>query len=265
MLKRVVPVGLEIINISPIKESVNEADFTKTYAAAMKKAMSGDTRLLAQMFLSPTEYQKAKKMKGFDVKDWKWNSNKGIYRYNEPVDEASLDPLAKKLLSLIQTSNRSIKNLDDITVQATTKGNWAVLYKGKSLVTIQGKYLNDKTIEKYGLREAYTSEWDPVQAKKTASQVAFSVRGKLKAKKGNVTYKQAMSTKDIEAKILKHVQKKHGAMEDARNLSNKRGRSETNIITLYKLAKKTNDRDLLNMLDSWFTIAHDNNLVEGIK
>jgi len=68
-----------------LKESVNE-DFAKDYGVAMKKAMSGDNRLLAQMFLSSAEYQKAKKLKGFDAKDWKWDSKKDLYRYQD-IDE----------------------------------------------------------------------------------------------------------------------------------------------------------------------------------
>ena len=68
---------------------VLKEDFAKDYAVAMKKARSGDNRILAQMFLSSAEYQKAKKLKGFDAKDWKWDSKKDLYRYQD-TDEASL-------------------------------------------------------------------------------------------------------------------------------------------------------------------------------
>jgi len=59
---------------------------------------------------------------------------------------------ALHLLDYVQTCRGSIKNLNDIKVQSTTKGNWVVLYKGNRLFTLQGSYLSDATIEKYCLR-----------------------------------------------------------------------------------------------------------------
>ena len=63
----------------------------------------------------------------------------------------SLDPKAEKFLDAIQVNDRSIKDLKNITVDATPQGNWSVYYKGKRMFTINGKMLDDKTIMKYGL------------------------------------------------------------------------------------------------------------------
>jgi hypothetical protein len=69
---------------------------------------------------------------------------------NESVNEA-LDPKAEKFLDAIQVNDRSIKDLKNITVDATPQGNWSVYYKGKRMFTLNGKMLDDKTIMKYGL------------------------------------------------------------------------------------------------------------------
>ena len=63
----------------------------------------------------------------------------------------SLDPKAEKFLDAIQVNDRSIKDLKNITVDATPQGNWSVYYKGKRMFTLNGKMLDDKTIMKYGL------------------------------------------------------------------------------------------------------------------
>ena len=68
----------------------------------------------------------------------------------EGVNEA-LDPKAEKFLDAIQVNDRSIKDLKNITVDATPQGNWSVYYKGKRMFTLNGKMLDDKTIMKYGL------------------------------------------------------------------------------------------------------------------
>ena len=114
---------------------------------------------------------------------------------------------------------------------------------------------------KESVKEAYTSERDPKAANR--NKVIAKGGRKLKAKKDSVTYDQAMSTKDIESKILKHVQQKHNVMQSARSLANNRGRSEKNIETLYKLAKKTGDRQLSGLIDTWVITAYDNNLIES--
>lgn len=68
----------------------------------------------------------------------------------EGVNEA-LDPKAEKFLDAIQVNDRNIKDLKNITVDATPQGNWSVYYKGKRMFTLNGKMLDDKTIMKYGL------------------------------------------------------------------------------------------------------------------
>jgi hypothetical protein len=63
----------------------------------------------------------------------------------------SLDPKAQKFLDAIQVNDRSIKDLKNITVDATPQGNWSVYFKGKRMFTLNSKMLDDKTIMKYGL------------------------------------------------------------------------------------------------------------------
>jgi hypothetical protein len=69
------------------------------------------------------------------------------------LNEISLTPKAAEFLDTIQISNNKIKDLRDITVSATPKGNWEVFYKGKKLTTVNGKLLDDRTIMKYHLEK----------------------------------------------------------------------------------------------------------------
>ena len=73
-----------------------------------------------------------------------------VSKIKESVNEV-LDPKAQKFLDAIQVNDRSIKDLKNITVDATPQGNWSVYYKGKRMFTLNGKMLDDKTIMKYGL------------------------------------------------------------------------------------------------------------------
>jgi hypothetical protein len=70
-----------------------------------------------------------------------------------PIKEG-LDPKAQKFLDAIQVIDRDIKDLKNITVDATPQGNWSVYFKGKRMGTINGKMLDDSTIMKYGLEES---------------------------------------------------------------------------------------------------------------
>jgi hypothetical protein len=67
------------------------------------------------------------------------------------LSEISYDPKAKRFLDTIQVVDSSIKDLKNITVDATPRGNWTVYHKGKVLTTINGKLLDDSTIMKYGM------------------------------------------------------------------------------------------------------------------
>lgn len=67
------------------------------------------------------------------------------------LGEVSYDYKAKKFLDAIQVVDRSIKDLKNITVDATPRGNWQVYHKGRVLTTINGRMLDDETIMKYGL------------------------------------------------------------------------------------------------------------------
>ena len=69
------------------------------------------------------------------------------------LNEVSLTPKAAEFLDTIQVSNNKIKNLRDITVDATPKGNWNVYYKGKHLMVVNGKLLDDRTISYYHLEK----------------------------------------------------------------------------------------------------------------
>ena len=69
------------------------------------------------------------------------------------LNEISLTPKAANFLDIIQVSNNKIKDFRDIEVDASTKGNWNVYYKGKRLMTVSGKLLDDRTIMKYNLEK----------------------------------------------------------------------------------------------------------------
>lgn len=67
------------------------------------------------------------------------------------LNEVSLTPKAAKFLDAIQIHDRGIKDLKNITVDASPQGNWSVYYKGKRLGTVNARLLDDETIRKYGL------------------------------------------------------------------------------------------------------------------
>jgi len=62
----------------------------------------------------------------------------------------NLDYQIIRLLDLVHTCDNSIK-LEDITVDATPNGNWAIYDKGKRICSIKGSLLSDDIITKYNL------------------------------------------------------------------------------------------------------------------
>ena len=89
----------------------------------------------------------------------------------------ALDPKAEKFLDAIQLNDRSIKDLKNITVDATPQGNWSVYYKGKRMFTLNGKMLDDKTIMKYGLEhmDESLSEGKKIQKSVTEAQAKYDI------------------------------------------------------------------------------------------
>jgi predicted ABC-type ATPase len=61
-----------------------------------------------------------------------------------------LDSKTQKFLDAVTISDNSIK-LEDLTVEATEKGNWIVYNKGKYLKVLSSKMLDEKTIRKNNL------------------------------------------------------------------------------------------------------------------
>jgi hypothetical protein len=96
----------------------------------------------------------------------------------ESVNEA-LDPKAEKFLDAIQVNDRSIKDLKNITVDATPQGNWSVYYKGKRMFTLNGKMLDDKTIMKYGLEHMDESLSEGKKIQKSVNEAAMNPVKKL--------------------------------------------------------------------------------------
>jgi len=76
-----------------------------------------------------------------------------MIKLTDILNEISLTPKAAEFLDTIQVSNNKIKDFRNITVDATPKGNWNVYYKGKRLMTVNGKLLDDRTIMKYHLEK----------------------------------------------------------------------------------------------------------------
>lgn len=76
---------------------------------------------------------------------------KNFKTFEQFVNEnMNLDPIAANFLDIIKVANNKIE-LKDVTVEATPKGNWQVYWKGKSLMKVNGKILNDATVMKYNL------------------------------------------------------------------------------------------------------------------
>jgi len=62
-----------------------------------------------------------------------------------------LDYKAERFLDIIQVVDSSIKDLKDITVDATPKGNWVVFYKNKKMTVVNSNLLDEPIIRKYNL------------------------------------------------------------------------------------------------------------------
>jgi hypothetical protein len=75
--------------------------------------------------LSSSEYQKAKKLKGFDAADWKWNGDTELY---DKIDESHINEAAntnrEDLMDLMETKYKikSVRNSEDFDGQ--TEGIW---------------------------------------------------------------------------------------------------------------------------------------------
>lgn len=82
----------------------------------------------------------------------------GIHSGNEPdpaamyesISTPELDPMIKAFLKKMSVVKSNV-TVDQIKVEATPKGNWQVYIDGENSGVIGGKYLDDKTIMKYGL------------------------------------------------------------------------------------------------------------------
>jgi hypothetical protein len=140
--------------VSKLKESVNEGlskdSIVRTLTSdkgAYFLTKDGNGWILD---ITPKGAQNSTFHQKFDVKDVGKGHLGMKYKLSESVNEA-LDPKAEKFLDAIQVNDRSIKDLKNITVDATPQGNWSVYYKGKRMFTLNGKMLDDKTIMKYGL------------------------------------------------------------------------------------------------------------------
>jgi hypothetical protein len=82
---------------------------------------------LKQSKLSSSEYQKAKKLKAFDAKDWKWNAGEGLYikvvneSVNEDVDDIDDDKDAIAQANAARGKHKkldiAVKALKDITTE----------------------------------------------------------------------------------------------------------------------------------------------------
>jgi hypothetical protein len=104
-----------------------------------------------------------------------------------------LDPKAQRFLDAIQMNDRNIKDLKNITVDATPQGNWIVYLKGKKLCIVNHKMLDDRTIMKYGLEEGITEsvqsmkmelmkqlQWVTIQLKKSTNSSDIRKYTKIK-------------------------------------------------------------------------------------
>lgn len=97
----------------------------------------------------------------------------------------------------------------------------------------------------------------------------------IKGKKGvNLTYRQAMSTTDIDKAIEAHIKKTypddynpgvsrfHGGGKVGMLGKQGHGLVPSNIMKIIRFAKLKNDKKLLGLVDQWVTIARDNDIIE---
>ena len=75
--------------------------------------------------LSSSDYQKAKKLKGFDAADWKWNGDTELYdKVTESIVNEAKDVTREELMDLMETKYgiKSVRNSEDFDGQ--TGGIW---------------------------------------------------------------------------------------------------------------------------------------------
>jgi hypothetical protein len=77
-------------------------------------------------------------------------SRENFELYKDGGNLGELDWKAERFLDTIRIANGDIE-LKDVKVHSTPKGNWAVYWKDRSLMTVQGYLLDDDTIMKYNL------------------------------------------------------------------------------------------------------------------
>lgn len=126
-----------------------------------------ENKILKQAKLSSAEYQKAKKLKGFNKDDYKWNSDESLYiKLNESVPENSTSNLMSTLMSsgkLIEPAGGASMNGKYYQLQGGSE--WDRIhfdYDAKSkkpfgVAQIAGHHMPSNLLKRLGFRE--TRSW----------------------------------------------------------------------------------------------------------
>jgi len=174
MLKRVVRVGLEIINISPIKESVNEIKIGNKINSRRARSQYKTIDIMA------IDKKTGEQVKLTDeTSDLTFLSSKYIFAYidypkglKESVNEASTrDPesIRKEYKDL---KKRSISYLRQEWSRMNKVGDPKGTDKDGLISDIlRGRHGNKYVAKAFNLKESYTSEWDPETAAKNKAYV----------------------------------------------------------------------------------------------
>jgi len=81
----------------------------------------------------------------------------------EEVVPQKLTPMAQRFLDAVRVADNNIQ-LNELTVEATPKGNWAIYREGEGkLMTLRSDLLDSDTIREYGLEYHDTYEDEPVE------------------------------------------------------------------------------------------------------
>lgn len=223
-----------------------------------------------------------------DLKAMKYLSKWGLVEHGDtyyvgswsPGRETSLEHAKTMLSKLKKVSSESPNqavlkiagykgSMIDIARGITVVRKWADMYE--IVFDDKTKSISPQKLVNLLKKGGYTRHGKQVQLLKAGMNEAS-----IKKKKGvELTYGQAISTKDIDKSIEKHIEKNypkdhnpgvsrfHGGGKVGMTGKQGHGLKPANIMAIQKFAKKNNDKKLLGLIDEWIKVAKANDIIEG--
>jgi len=187
------------------------------YIAAVKNRIIKEgklteaSELLKQAALSPAEWAKAKKLKGFDPKNYLWDKKQGLhlirkmYSYTEEVNEANVNPkLVKKVNQFVKGISKAY-DIPEKSVKLTIKQILGEGYKAKPINLFEAPM--DKRFQK---------EWEKnCKVLLTHIKHEESKKNRENYRLLNILTNQVMDAMNVPAKLATVVGVQEGKLTEA--------------------------------------------------